>query len=149
MNPTFKGELQLAGWAESHTGGAKVTFWLPDAEALDVFRGLTTKRGNKAGQRFMAALVEIGDDEKPVPNEKPKGGELARLAGKWCNDDQFRWWLLADINATAEEAAEEVRAQCGVQSRAELDHNPEAAQTFHREIREPFMEWCRDNGVVL
>ena len=66
MQPTFSGEIQLAGWSESHTGGCKVTFWLQSTEDLDAFRALTVRKGNTAGHRFMAALVEIGDDEQPI-----------------------------------------------------------------------------------
>lgn len=67
--PVFQDELMLAGWSETHTGGAKVTFWLPDASALDAFRTMTVKKGNTAGQRFACVLVEIGDDEQPVEPE--------------------------------------------------------------------------------
>jgi hypothetical protein len=156
MTPTFQGEMQLAGWAESHTSGAKLTFWLPESADLEVFRGMTARKGHRAGQRFMAVLVEVGDDEMPVPQPvvqqptapapKPKGGELARLAGRWCGDEMFRHWLGVD---TAEDAAENVRMACGVMSRAELDHDADAAQTFHRLYREPFRQYCRDAGIEL
>ena len=63
-NHSFQGELMLAGWKDTHNGGATVTFWLPDPAELEVFRGMTAKKGNVAGQRFMAVLAEIGDDEK-------------------------------------------------------------------------------------
>jgi len=158
MTPTFQGEMQLAGWAESHTSGAKLTFWLPASADLEVFRGMTARKGHRAGQRFMAVLVEIGDDELPVPQTvvqptaapgpgpKQKGGELARLAGRWCGDEMFRHWLGVD---TAEDAAENVRMACGVTSRAELDHNADAAKAFHRIYREPFIAYCRDAGIEL
>lgn len=91
MTPAFSGEIQLAGWSESHTGGCKVTFWLSSPDELAAFRTLTVRKGNTAGQRFMAALVEVGDDELPVqpapvadvgmPITEPKGGALAKLAG--------------------------------------------------------------------
>ena len=61
-----------------------------------MFKGMTAKKGHTAGQRFMAVLVEIGDDDQPVipqdtpePQDKRKGGPLARLAGMWCNDRRF------------------------------------------------------------
>jgi hypothetical protein len=154
MTPTFQGEMQLAGWAESHTSGAKLTFWLPESDDLEVFRGMTARKGHRAGQRFAVVLVEIGEDELPVsppvvqepaaPAPKPKGGELARLAGRWCGDEMFRHWLGVD---TADDAAENVRMACGVMSRAELDHNSDAAQKFHRLYREPFRQYCRDAGI--
>ena len=157
ITPTFAGEIQLAGWSESHTSGCKVTFWLSSPDELEAFRALTVRKGNTAGHRFMAALVEIGEDELPVqpaniksypakdiPSEKPKGGELARLAGIWCNDPVFWAWLSesrSDNVFNAIGAAGWVRFLCRVKSRADLDNSPDAAKTFHNEIRLPFMAW--------
>lgn len=61
----IESELMLAGWSESHSGGCKVTFWLPDSESLEPFKGMTAMKGKVAGQRLMAVFVEIGDDEMP------------------------------------------------------------------------------------
>lgn len=119
----------LAGWAETHNSGAKIALWLPDSADLDVFRGLTVRKGNTAGHRFMMVLVEIGEDEKPVsdvahgyvragppigdppglegrdPPGEPvnaiKGGELAKLAGILCATPQFRDWLFARVTHPA------------------------------------------------
>ncbi|MGA4125514.1 hypothetical protein ACI2VP_05145 [Ralstonia nicotianae] len=152
INPTFTGEMQLAGWSETHNGGCKVTFWLPDATELDAFRALTVRKGNTAGHRFMAALVEVGDDEQPVQPEPaaleaPKGGMLAKLAGMLCDQPEF-WAFLNRLDANggqiiqnAEDAANFVRDVCGVASRAELDHNETAAQAFHQKIRLPYVRW--------
>lgn len=173
MNPTFHGEVQLAGWSESHNGGCKVTFWLAESSDLDAFRAMTVRKGNTAGQRLACALVEIGDDEQPVqPPESEddknrrmraqldtmqmaKGGPLARLAGQWCQSEQFiRWlrgtteqdeWMRARGEGEAvpysEIAAQLIRMRCGVTSRAELDHNDLAARKFHTLLREPFMAY--------
>lgn len=75
--PTFSGEVMLAGWKETHTGGAVVSFFLPDPADLDVFRGLTVRKGGTAGHRFMAVLVEIQDDEKPAQTEDDKNRRAA------------------------------------------------------------------------
>lgn len=151
IRPTFTGEMQLAGWSETHNGGCKVTFWLPDAADLDAFRALTVRKGNTAGHRFMAALVEVGDDEQPVqqPTTKdtaPAGGALAKLAGMWCSDPDF-WRFLSDRTPSItpvigpETAAQVIRDVCQIESRAELDHKPGSAEMFHAEIRIPFMRW--------
>lgn len=66
--PTFSGEVMLAGWRENHSNGATITFWLPDSSDLDIFRGLTCRKGNTAGQRFMTVLVLLDDEGNPVPN---------------------------------------------------------------------------------
>jgi len=162
INPTFSGEMQLAGWSESHTGGCKVTFWLQSPDDLQAFRTLTVRKGNTAGQRFMAALVEIGDDEQPVQpdigfpiTEKPKGGALAKLAGRWCADPEFWRWVNSvapfgdgyGVNSE-EDASEFVRDMCEIDSRAELDSNPEAAQRFHTLLRGPYQKHLIARGIV-
>lgn len=154
IKPTFQGEVQLAGWSETHNGGCKVTFWLADAADLDVFRALTVRKGNTAGQRFACVLVEIGDDELPVTEPpaapepaKPQGGALAKLAGMWCGSADFLDFLnnLAENGRprvlNAEEAATRVREICDITSRAELDNDVAAAARFHQRIRLPYIRW--------
>lgn len=88
----------------------------------------------------LAPLVADFEQRKPEskPNqEKPKGGELARLAGQLCNNPVFQQMIGVH---SAEDAANEIRSVCGIESRAELDHNPEAANLFHLEFRIPFVE---------
>jgi hypothetical protein len=144
----FQGEVMLAGWSETHNGGAKLTFWLPDAGELDAFRSLTVRKGNTAGQRFMAVLVQIGDDELPVQAEapvapaKPATGPLCLLAARLCQNPAFRSWLAshhAVTSASSEAgAAEFIRSVCEVNSRKELDTDARAAAVFHEHIRIPF-----------
>lgn len=148
----FHEEVQLAGWGESHTSGAKVTFWLQDPEQLAMFRGLTERKGKCAGHRFYMTLVEIGDDEQPKPPELaedlPLLGPLALLAVRWCRDPKFLAW--AGHNwphtddpecrpLTQEEARALILDVCKVGSRKDLDTVPTAAAIFHREFRHPYM----------
>lgn len=159
----------LAGWQESHTAGAKITFWLPDSESLEPFKGMTAKKGNTAGQRFMAVLIEIGDDDQPVhaidtspecvretQKNEHKGGALSKLAGMWCQDRRFYEFIRpiydktlgGDGNGHGDLELEgmsipdfcrhAILVICDIDSRAELDHNPIAAEIFHRRIRAPF-----------
>jgi hypothetical protein len=72
--------------------------------------------------------------------QTPAGGPLAKLAGQWCQMPQFLAWSGCN---TPELAAEFVRRECGVGSRAELDHNQAAAAAFHSGIREPFCEYLK------
>ena len=151
ITPTFSGEVMMAGWSDTHTSGAKVTFWLPDAESLEAFKGLTQKKGNTAGHRFMCVLVEIGDDEKPVQPEavipaavKESIGPLCMLSVKWCKEPEFWKWLETDPeNAAHSEkgAAMCVTTICGVDSRKDIDINPQAAKIFHRQIRGPYSKY--------
>ena len=65
--PTIATEPMLVRWAESSNGGASITFLLSDAAELAPFKAMTVAKGGRAGQRFMAALALLGDDEQPVP----------------------------------------------------------------------------------
>lgn len=150
----YQGQVMLAGWSETHDGGAKVTFWLPDATDLDAFRTMTVRKGKTAGQRLAMVLVLIGDDEQPVPVEpekaptNPKGGPLAQLAGRWCADPAFQQWvhevhphMFPGLTDFQEYARRVIVLTCGIQSRAELDHSEEAAERFHRCIRIPYSRY--------
>ncbi|AZY48839.1 hypothetical protein D0839_17125 [Bordetella avium] len=64
-----------------------------------------------------------------------KGGPLARLAGQLCARRDFQVFCCA---RTPDEAAAFIRHVCGVQSRADLDHNTQARDRFHTLIRRPF-----------
>lgn len=156
----YKGELMLAGWSESHTGGAKVTFFLPDPSALDAFRNLTVAKGKMAGHRMMAVLVEIGDDEMPLEGRK-RAGALCKLAGMFCQQEQFWQWarlnntnewqratILAKADTPQEVSAEWIRLRCGVKSRTELDTNPAAEKLFHERVRNPYAKWLEDPHAV-
>lgn len=75
--------------------------------------------------------------EKPAEPEKPKGGQLARLAGIWCREPLF-WKFLGVSNE--QDAIEAIYSKCGVTSRAELDSQVSAAKRFHEIIRIPYKE---------
>ena len=153
ITPFFSGEVQLAGWNESHNSGSKISFWLPDSKDLDPFRSATIRKNNKAGQRFACVLVEIGDDEQIIQpiaqirpaEDKPKGGELAKWAGILSADTYWWGWLEGHLHApgainSEQRAAYLLRQHLHIDSRAELDHNPEAAKIFREMMRE-FSEW--------
>lgn len=172
--PTLTTELMLLRWAESSNGGASITFLLSDAAELAPFKAMTVAKGGKAGQRFMAALALLGDDEQPVPvpglaavrgqqgpgadphqARRPLGGPLARLAGQWCADAAFQRWIrqthgqamaaawgeteAADM-APAEFARQAILLLCGIDSRAELDHDEAAEDEFHTHVRLPYAD---------
>ena len=83
--------------------------------------------------------------------DKPKGGPLAKLAGMWCNDPEFWKWLETDPDNCAPNehgAALCLYALCEIESRAELDHDPIAAEKFHRLIRGPYSKYLIARGIV-
>lgn len=77
------------------------------------------------------------------PNAKPerKGGKLAQRAGILCNEGGFQRFVAERVAKMAgmsqpetiiavEDIAVFIRHYCGVTSRADLDHNEEAARDF-------------------
>ncbi len=80
--------------------------------------------------------VDPRETQPTEPKQKLPGGPLARLAGQLGANPLFLDWAGA---ADAAEAAGIIRGICQIQSRAELDHNPDAAKLFHERIRRPFV----------
>ncbi|MCA8226187.1 hypothetical protein [Burkholderia vietnamiensis] len=72
--------------------------------------------------------------------KKPKGGPLAKLAGRWANEPAFLDWMRATGQPanTPADAAEFIRARCCVESRAFLDHDRAAKYRFDQYIRGPY-----------
>jgi hypothetical protein len=91
----------------------------------------------------LAPITPQAANEEAQQETIAKGGAMARLAGIWCADPLFWQWLREqrfDVE-NEKEAAEFVRFTCGIESRAELDSNDEAAAIFLQEIRGPYMQW--------
>lgn len=152
MKPAFNEEVMLAGWSETHNGGAKVTFWLADSESLEAFKAMTVAKGKTAGQRLAMCLVEIDDNEQPklpfsrTPEAKkePITG-LALLAVQWCKEPLFWQWLSenkGDLIVGDEATAKSVVCyRCLINSRKELNTNHRAADLFNSNIRLPYMDF--------
>lgn len=84
------------------------------------------------------------EEMRSEPKEKPKGGALAKLAGQLCQQESFQNWIGV---GNADWAAESIRSMCGIESRAELDHNEVAANLFHQKIRIPYSELMQRRGA--
>jgi hypothetical protein len=145
IRPTWQGEVQLRRWSESSTQGVQVTFALPDSGDLDPFKA-------KSGKRFMAVLVEIGDDEQPVqPRRKDQRGPLCREACDLCAMPDFQAWVAeAGGNRVATEdcAKQYILNVCDVASRKDLDRHAPAADRFVSNIRIPFIRWRRQRRAA-
>lgn len=97
------------------------------------------------------ALAPLVADFESAPKDDGflatfKGGPLCKLAAILCGNHDFREWLsiqtMENIDST-DKAAEHMRLICGIASRRELDHDPEAARIFHERIRQPWVEYER------
>lgn len=141
----FQGEVMLAGWSQTHNGGAKVTFWLQDDTDLEAFKVMTVAKGKTAGQRLALVAVEIGDDEQPIArdaaipaSEKPKAEKLSWLAVQLCRNVDFLEFICAGNERVARDW---ICQQCGIFSRGDLDRDEIAADRFHQLVRKPFRDW--------
>lgn len=157
ITPSFQGEIQLRRWSESSTQGVQVTFALADTDDLGKFRGLE-------GKRFMAVLVQIGDDEQPVMGnpistdlgnptsgkQRERLGDLAWRAVQWCKEPEFIDFLNGQEPGIDSEhdAAAYIKRVCGVQSRKELDANPAARSLFNARIRGPYHKHLMARGLA-
>jgi hypothetical protein len=164
--PTYQGEVLLLGWSENNRDGMTVRLALDasDEGAAHPFRSLGT---GKHGQRFMAVLVPLGDDEQPVIAPIPPAQEPAPIAPAapvkertpWdalkkaqqaaivCNEPEFWQWLHSQCPSAravdANEAAEYVRFRCEVLSRKDLDADESAGQRWN-ELHGEFKRWRAD-----
>ena len=83
------------------------------------------------------SAVKETNESQPTPS-KTKGGKLCQRASILCNEGSFRTFLVTRDEELKKHfrmldtimAIDEVREICGVQSRSELDSNPEAAVKF-------------------
>lgn len=107
--------------------------------------------------------------QAPAPAQpERRGGQLARLAGMWCDMPRFQEWLRVlydghlggdgggwgdlDDEARADMTPAQVARHmllglCDIESRRELDHNSYAAQVFHAHIRKPFLAVLDQEGA--
>ena len=155
VQTAFQGEVQFRRYSDTSTQGQQVVFAVADREALESFIG-------KEGKRFMAVLVEIGDDEQPVagnpvtadigktiskPNQRL--GDLAWRAVQWCKEPEFITFLnTLEPGIDSEfDAADYVRRVCGAGSRKELDTNPACKQMFNQLIRGPYQKHLMARGI--
>lgn len=160
MKTTFDGEVQFAGYADGSRGGPRITFRLTDREHLNTFAGLE-------GKRFMLAIVEIGDDEKPAAPapaaKRERMGPLLELAVKLCRDPRFQQWAAdrwesGDLSLVVhpEEVVPKTREEwakyvlcllCEVSSRKDIDGSVQATRKFHELVRKPYAAWLERRGV--
>lgn len=149
--PTFSGEVQFRRYSDTSSQGQQIVLQVAGRAELEAFIG-------KEGKRFMAVLVEIGDDELPVqspPNastrpvadvvlkEGPKRtvGPKCNWLAMRCKDAAFQLWLVGGENEAA--TAERCRELCKVESRYDIDGDAEAEALFEKYIRKPWEQFTK------
>lgn len=97
------------------------------------------------GARYMVALVELGDDERPKPNKADwRAVTPTAQAAIRCDDPNFRKFLKqkhGHDTATKDEAARAIRKMCGVDSRMAFSTN-HAARALWFNIDTEYREWA-------
>jgi len=94
------------------------------------------------------ARLDLSKAKEPAPKEKRplSSMPLSQQCAIKCNDPQFRNFLESRLVTgeiiTAAMAAELVRDECQIQSRSELDSDPDAAMRWRR-IDDHFWAWQR------
>jgi hypothetical protein len=130
-------------------GTPRITFdldcTLAEAAALNWMPGTPAGIARITGESSVEPALDT-PVEQSVDTPKPKGGDLARMAGVFCNDPVFWEFLNSDEHfASADkvnnstEAADLIRYMCNVDSRSEIDHDMYSSSQFHYFFRIPFL----------
>lgn len=94
------------------------------------------------GSRFMVAMVQLNDQDEPVPVPgMEEGAKAVASAGELCKNTKFQKWLsytyLTDIDNEAD-AADLLKMNLGITSRSELRTNDKAREEFNA-IKDQFL----------
>lgn len=98
------------------------------------------------GQRYLAVLVRLNEQDEPVVSkEKEEGDRAVRLAATLCSDGGFQEFLAetGQIDEMADHAAAVwMRKRLGITSRKELKTDKEARQKL-LSVRDEFIQYKR------
>lgn len=139
-------ELRKIAYRQSAKDGLVITFAV---HPNDMPAGLAA---SPIGTRFMAALVEIGDDEKPV-NQKEKQSKafkdmsFAQQAGMLCNDPSFKKFMKETTDFTHGDVPLMVRQFCGVESRKDILPGTSAA-TMWTALISDYRAWNLEAEII-
>ena len=132
-------------------GTLRISFDVEPRNAQDCFQ-LFASPGTQA---VIAALKDGSFLEQPVepvaePKPREQLGDACYRTVLWCTQPSFWYFLNYEFSLTSDEkitkpieAAKFIRDYCNVESRKELDTNPEANKTWHREIRQPYADYLK------
>jgi len=100
------------------------------------------------GARYQVVMVRLSDDETPLNRDQAYSKDIVRNAAILCRDPGFHKFLLetGQINVEGELAAAEwLREELQIGSRAELKDNPTAARHFNF-IYQEYTAWKHLNA---
>lgn len=120
------------------------------------------KGADLTGSAFeaMVECVTVSNQNSPQPDDKPKGGPLSQNAARMCQERDFHRYVFEIeaaeltpeiVTSLAEGKTDEVLAkdyicrECYIKSRAELDHNAQAAQIYGK-IKGRYLHWLNDHA---
>jgi hypothetical protein len=155
-------DLMFITWSLSPSRGATITFELDDYEAWVVMRSAPALDAGDAADKVELVLIELDDEGKPINVEQraklekmalkrqwPKGGAQSKRAARLCRDSDFRLWVAQKVGKakpagsvteySAADAADWMRKECDLDSRAQLDHDSAALQRFQERVIAPYL----------
>lgn len=95
------------------------------------------------GARYMAVLVRLTDEERPMNREAELAKDMVRISGMLCRDPQF-WEFLSEaggvIEKSEKEATEWLKDYLKVESRSEIAKSPAATEKMLG-VKQEFTAW--------
>jgi hypothetical protein len=100
------------------------------------------------GARYMAVLVRINEEERPMNREQELAKDMVRVSGMLCRDPKF-WEFLEDageiFGQSEKEATEWMYKYLKVDSRADIPKSQAAIEKLLG-MKEEFKTWKLANG---
>lgn len=158
----YNDELMLASWADGPPGRT-VAFWLPPDGGTHPFIGCRRATAGGPGTRFMAVLLEQGDDSAVVDQERMERAELVHITGHKqtlsnavtiiLKNPRFHDWLreyVALEDWGFDKADSWLKAELKINSKADLDdaRNARSIAAWER-IRKLFLDWQESQGEFM
>ncbi|NBS67738.1 hypothetical protein EBT31_02345 [bacterium] len=97
------------------------------------------------GSRYMVVMARIDENQQPL--NRLEFVDPVKLAGILCKDKEFHAFLMDIGNifeATEKDAADWLREELGIMSRAELKGNQDASRRL-LQINEEFKQWKQND----
>jgi hypothetical protein len=98
------------------------------------------------GARYQVVMVRLADDDTPMDRREFEGDNAVRLAGALSREKAFGDFLVHKgelFDANEKDVADWIRANSGVNSRAELRTNAEARQRL-LQVNKDYLQWKKN-----